>query len=141
MLNFKELQADQTLKYISILSNQGKLVFNVSVFVKEELKTFVVRLDSQIIQQLDVNNLDFSTLDYFDISKSSQVNLKDQQKQQLMFIIKDPAELTEELYQLMDFKTKPSLEKLTEIADEFRKFRLEKALIKTIKFNIGIVYT
>ncbi len=58
-----------------------------------------------------------------------------------MFIIKDPAELTEELYQLMDFKTKPSLEKLTEIADEFRKFRLEKALIKTIKFNIGIVYT
>ena len=95
------------------------MAFNVSVFVKEELKTFVVRLDSQIIEQLDVNNLDFSTLDYFDISKSSQVNLKDQQKQQLMFIIKDP----------------------TDIADEFRKFRLEKALIKTIKFNIGIVNT
>lgn len=41
----------------------------------------------------------------------------------------------------MDFKTKPSLEKLIEMSEEFKQFRLEKALIKTIKFNNTILNT
>lgn len=88
MLNFEEITENKT-KCIAILNNRAKLDFNVSIYVKDEIKTFLVRVDEQILQQLGTSSLDFSTLDYIDITKQIKQPSKSSKPQQLMFAIED----------------------------------------------------
>ncbi len=69
MINLGELKGDKESKYISVLSNRGKLDLNISIFVPEEIKTFLVKVDQNTLEQLGTSSLDFSTLDYVDITK------------------------------------------------------------------------
>lgn len=49
MVNFGELKNSKKAKFIAVLSKRGKLDLNISIFVKEEVKTFLVRINEQIL--------------------------------------------------------------------------------------------
>ncbi len=105
MLNFEEITENKA-KYIAILNNRGKLDFNVSIYVKDEIKTFLVRIDEQILQQLGTSSLDFSTLDYIDITKQIKQQFKNGKPQLLMFAIEDVSILAEETNHMMGLNKK-----------------------------------
>ncbi len=49
MANFGELKNSKKVKFIAVLSKRGKLDLNFSIFVKEEVKTFLVRINEQTL--------------------------------------------------------------------------------------------
>ncbi len=88
-MNLGELKDLKESKYIAILSSRGKLELNVAISVQEEVKTFLVRIDQNILEQLGTSSLDFSTLDYVDITKQIKQQSKNKNSQQLMFVLED----------------------------------------------------
>ncbi len=69
MMNLGELKDVKESKYIAVLSSKGKLDLNAAIFVEEEIKTFLVKIDQNTLEQLGTSSLDFSTLDYVNITK------------------------------------------------------------------------
>jgi hypothetical protein len=88
MMNLGELK-DKESKYILVLSSRGKLELNVAIYVQEEVKTFLVKIDQNTLEQLATSSLDFSTLDYVDVTKQIKQQSKNKNSQQLMFVLED----------------------------------------------------
>ncbi len=101
MMNLGELKDKTKSKYIAILSSRGNLDLNVAIYVKEEVKTFLVKIDQNTLKQLGTSSLDFSTLDYVDITKLIKQPSKNKNSQQLMFILENVLDLPEESFKLM----------------------------------------
>ncbi len=108
MLSFGELKGHKETACIAVLSVRGKLDLNMAIFVEEELKTFLVRIDGHTQKLLETSALDFSTLDYVDITKQIKDPSKNKQ-QQLMFALQDISELSEEAFHLMGLNKKTTL--------------------------------
>ncbi len=69
MMNLRELKDLTESKYIAVLSSRGKLELNVAISVQEVVKKKLLRIDQNILEQLGTSSLDFSTLDYVDVTK------------------------------------------------------------------------
>ncbi len=103
-MNLGELKDAKKSKYIAVLSSRGKLDLNVVIYVQEEVKTFLVKIDQSTLEQLGSSSLDFSTLDYVDVTKQIRQPSKNKNSQQLMFILENVLELSEESFELMGIK-------------------------------------
>ena len=69
MMSLGELKDLKDCNYIAVLNSKDKLDLNVAIYVKEEIKTFLVKIDQHTLELLENSSLDFSTLDYVDITK------------------------------------------------------------------------
>ncbi len=58
-----------------------------------------------------------------------------------MFVLEDVIKLPEGLFELMGLKKENASKKLNNFEMEFKKYRLEKALTKSIKFKVGVINT
>ncbi len=72
----------------------------------------MIKIDEQILQRLGTSALDFSTLDYFDITKKIKDQAKSKKKEQILFVIQNPFELPEELYELMNLNKQTALSRI-----------------------------
>ena len=104
---------------------------------KLEFKTFAIRLDDKILIDLSENKLEFSQLDY--ISLSSKSKMWDRKEVHLIYRVDDREKISDKVYELVGVDRERLNRGLGSFVEGFREFRMEKNLIKALKFKTEFI--
>lgn len=136
------------------VDSSGDITFHLVLEIKSEFKTYSVKIDKNTVDNIAEADFDFTTLNYVDITKDIK---KGKNKEPALFTclfnhISDiPSEVIESAgisrEMLKDSSEKDSegkkrrkiALKLDKIIEEFKQFRYEKTVIKTIKYKAEVV--
>jgi hypothetical protein len=134
--SLEELKQLKEETVIITISERGILTLTVTVNIKQEFKTFLLRIDNQILQQIDRSSFDFETLDYFNIT----VHIFDSAGKMayLIYYLRDLGML-QQLEGVLGVSQTLFEEKIGTVVTLFRSFKEEKIIVKTIKFKAEII--
>ena len=74
--NGEDLKKIQSYQYVVELSKAGQLYLHAAIHIQRDFKTYLLKIDSTIIQRIISKNIDFSSVEYFDVSKLMKKNRK-----------------------------------------------------------------
>ena len=69
MDDYSELKTPESEKFMISLSDHGYLSFNFVKYFRQELKTFVVKVDEKLLDDFFDPSFDFSKIDYLNVTR------------------------------------------------------------------------
>lgn len=81
------------------MDEQGTLTLNIVLDVEKELKTFLLQLRGNVVEQITSADFDFNSLSYYDISSQLKNKASINKSASIMYIVDDCRLIPEAIYQ------------------------------------------
>ena len=112
---------------------------HMALYLPKELKTYSIKLSEYVLSTIDSANFNFSDLNYFNITKNIMKGLiEDKGPSFLTFLFENISDIPDEVLKAVKIN-KQLLEKKDTLIEEFKQFRMEKVIIKSIKYKTDII--
>ena len=76
IISYSEFENVTHYKPVINIDGQGHIDLYLCIFIKDQLKTFLTKVDMSVITDFENNKLDFTKLDTFDITKKIKKDKK-----------------------------------------------------------------
>ena len=109
MRRYGDLQSLENENYLLYLSATGELALLLVVYMPKQFKTFTVRVDDKIFNEVKTPGFNFASLEYIDISKEVRDS---KTPAALTYIFEDPTTIPDEILRIARISqiTKPKVE-------------------------------
>ena len=142
MKDYKGMKMKRGFKFWVCLGASAGISLHLVLRVKDQLKTFSIKLSSDILKKAKTESIDFDGLNYVDVTEQIRKGAnKAKPPSVLTYLFNNSNEIPDSVLKEVNINiNKNELEnEVVKFIEEFRAFRWEKNVTKNLKFKAEII--